>query len=206
MLGIAPSLVNTSQDFVANMNSCPSFAGSGTLLAEGDCAWGRVTGGFIDRSGDSSTVGYDVKSLTSQLGGQKEVAPDWFLGGSVAYQLSRLDGDDDSAEVDGNGLMAGAILKRQMGQLLLSGAVNAGYGWYDSSRNIDVATGQSQAKGSPDAINGGLHARAAYELPHDAWYLRPTLSLDANYVRIDGYNEHGGSPSTSTSTPPTRWS
>ncbi len=186
--------MQASSSFLAGLNSCPTFEGKGTLMQEWDCAWGRITGGYTDQNGSGTDMGYDVKALTTQMGAQKEIADGWFLGGSLAYDLSALDSDHDLTSIDGNGVMAGAILKRQTGPLLLSAAVDAGYGWYDSKRDIDLATGTEQAKASPKAGNVGLHARAAYEVPFDRWYVRPSLDVGGDYVRTDSFDEHGASP------------
>lgn len=196
MSGQAVSAVGTarlaaSRGFVDNMDGCEAFVGDGTLLTQTDCSWGRVFGTLASRDADDRTVGFDSKAVTTQLGGQKQIGDGWFLGGSLGYELSRLDGDHDSADVDGEALLAGLMLKRQIGRLLLSGAVDGGYGWYDSARTIDLGDSRERAKGSPKAANLGLHARIAYQLPFASWYVQPYLDLSATYVRMDSYEESG---------------
>ena len=78
--------------------------------------------------------------------------------------------------------------------MLLSAAADAGYGWYDSTRTITLGDTKLAAKADPDTQNAGLHARAAYEVPFQRFYLRPTLDLHAAYVRMDGYSESGAAP------------
>ena len=186
--------MQSSRGFLTGLNSCPTFAGEGTLLQEQDCGWGRVTGNDIDQNGSGSSLGYDVKALTTQFGGQKQVADGWFVGGSLAYQRSDLDSDHDLTSINGDGVLAGIVLKRQTGPLTLSAAADGGYGWYNSTRKIDLATGTQQAKASPNASNAGLHARASYEVPFQHWYLRPSFALGADYVRTDSFSEDGASP------------
>ena len=188
---IAAARLAASHGFVDNMGGCAAFVGESTLLAQADCSWGRVFGTAASRDADDRTVGFDTKAVTTQLGGQKQLGDGWFLGGSLGYELSRLDGDHDSADVDGEALLAGLMLKRQLGRLLLSGALDGGYGWYDSARTIDLGDSRQRAKGSPRAANLGLHGRIAYQLPFASWYLQPYLDLSATYVRMDGYEEHG---------------
>ncbi len=188
---IGAARLAASHGFVDNMSGCEAFVGDGTLLAQTDCGWGRVFGTLASRDADDQTVGFDSKAVTTQLGGQKQIGDGWFLGGSLGYELSRLDGDDDSADVDGEALLAGLTLKRQIGRLLLSGALDGGYGWYDSSRTIDLGDSRERAKGSPRAANLGLHARIAYQLPFSSWYVQPYLDLSATYVRMDSYEESG---------------
>jgi uncharacterized protein YhjY with autotransporter beta-barrel domain len=188
---ISAARLQASRSFVSNMESCPSFVGGTTLLTETECGWGRVIGSYLKRDGDDETVGFSNKTITIQFGGQKAVAPEWFVNGSIAYETSSLDANHDAASVNGQGVLAGVGLKRQTGPLLLSAALDLGYGWYDSDRTIELETGSQHAKGSPDAANVGLHGRIAYEVPFERWYLRPLIDLDATYVRMDSYNEDG---------------
>jgi uncharacterized protein YhjY with autotransporter beta-barrel domain len=180
-----------SQGFVARMNSCPEFEGTGTLQQEQDCAWGRVVGNWTDRQANASAVGYTVDSKVLQLGGQKEFAKGWFLGGSLAYDSSSFDADANAGDVDGKGVTLGAILKREIGQWLISGAVDAGYGWYDSTRNITLGSSFSSAQGSFNGQHAGVHGRIAYQIPRQGWYLKPYLDLHAIYQRTDAYTETG---------------
>ena len=123
-------------------------------------------------------------------GGQREIAPGWFLGGSLGYETSRQRGDD-GARVDGDAALAAVTLKRQTGPLLLAGAVDLGYGWLDSTRAVRVGTASETATASTNAFNAGLHLRASWQVPRERWYLQPGLELDATYVRVDGYTETG---------------
>ena len=182
-----------SQAFVGGMYSCPTFVDDASLLGEADCGWGKVVGSASDRNSDSSSVGYRAKALTIQFGGQKEVAADWFLGGSFAYETSSIDGRHDTADIDGQAGLAGISLKREQGPLTIGGAADFGYGWYDTVRSIDAGGPTQKAKASPNAWNLGLHGRVAYELPIQRWYLRPLLDLHAVYARLDGYTENGAS-------------
>lgn len=50
------------------------------------------------------------------------------------------------------------------------------------------------ATASAIPLRVGLHARAAYEVPFQRWYLRPTLDPHAAYVRMDSYSESGAAP------------
>ena len=186
--------MQAGRGFRRGLFSCPTFAGEGTLLQERDCGWGRVSGSYTDQQGSGSNLGYDVKALTTQFGGQKEIADGWFVGGSLAYQRSDLESDHNLTDIDGDGVLAGLVVKRQTGPLTLSAAADGGYGWYDSRRRIDLATATENAKASPTAGNAGLHARASYEVPFQRWYLKPSFELSADYVRTDGFSEDGASP------------
>jgi len=183
-----------SHSFTNNLNSCATFVGNSQLLAEADCGWTRIIGGHADRDSSNSTVGFTQNTVTVQAGGQNEISPGWFVGGALAYESSRLEGDNDTAKVNGDSALAGFIVKRQAGALLLSTAADVSYGWYQSRRTITLGDAKLSAKADPDAQSAGLHARAAYEVPLQHWYLRPILDLHAAYVRMDGYNESGAAP------------
>jgi outer membrane autotransporter protein len=183
-----------SNSFTSNLNSCATFVGDSQLLAEADCGWTRIIGGHADRSSSNDTVGFTQNTVTIQAGGQNEISPGWFVGGALAYESSRLDGDNDTAKVNGDSALAGLIVKRQAGALLLSTAADLSFGWYQSRRTIKLGDAKLTAKADPDAQSAGLHARAAYEVPLQRWYLRPTLDLHAAYVRMDGYSESNAVP------------
>ncbi len=176
-----------SQRFARAVFSCPAFVEGGTLLQEQDCAWGRVVGSRIE---NTATPGYDWRASTAMIGGQRRIDADWFAGGALGYETSDQSGDDGT-EVDGNAVLAVFTLKRQTGPLLLAGAVDFGYGWLDSRRNIAVGDRRETATASTNALNAGLHLRGSWEVPGDGWYLQPALELDAGYVKVDGYTESG---------------
>ena len=186
--------LNASDAFVDSMQSCTTI-GEDLLLGETECAWVRGRGGVLNRNGDSETVGYDSSFAILQAGGQVEVAPDWFLIGSLGYEHSHLTDDADAVEVDGNAILAGVGAKYQKGPWEISGVLDFGYGWYDSTRTIDFGTGPTwTAEGSPTSFNVGLHGRVAYDIPMETFYLRPRLDLSVNYLRMGGYSESGADP------------
>jgi hypothetical protein len=180
-----------SQAFATRMNSCPDFVGSSTFQIERECAWGRVVGDWTSRDTTSDSIGYTVDSRHLQLGGQKQLAPGWFLGGSIAYDWSDFAADAVPTNVDGKGLTVGAVIKRQDGPWLVSAGVDAGYGWYDSTRTVTLGSPPVAATASFNGQHAGVHARIAYQLPQQDWYLRPYLDLHAIYQRTDAFTETG---------------
>jgi hypothetical protein len=54
---IATARMESSRLFVANMQSCPTFAGTGLMIEETDCAWGRAITANLDRGGASDAAG-----------------------------------------------------------------------------------------------------------------------------------------------------
>jgi len=191
---VASARLTASSAFVDSMHSCTTID-EDMLLGETECAWVRARGGVLSRSGDGGRVGYDSSVVTLQAGGQVELAPSWFLTGSLGYETSRLRDDDNAVEVDGDAVLAGVGLKYQDGPWQIGGVLDFGYGWYDSTRTIAFGTGPSwTATSSPNSLNVGLHGRIAYEIPLETFYLRPRLDLSVSYLRMGGYSESGADP------------
>jgi outer membrane autotransporter protein len=129
-----------------------------------------------------------------QTGAQVRIAPNWFLGGSIAYESSDFRSDGGIAKVNGDSLLLGATLRYQNGPWQLSGAVDFGHGWYDSRRTVQVGSLTQQASANPTAWQAGVHTRVAYQIPFEGWYLQPRLDLHVNHVRSGGYTENGAAP------------
>ena len=186
----AAARVEGSQRFAKAVMSCPTFEGTTALLREGNCAWGRFIGSSLDQDGTTDAPGFDWKATTTLLGGQREIAPDWFLAGAIGYENSWQTGDD-GARVDGDTGLAVLGVKRQTGPLLLAAAADLAFGTIDIDRRVSVGDDMATTGASTDTFSAGLHLRAAYQIPRGDWYLQPVLDLDAAYVRVGGYTEDG---------------
>ncbi|RDJ19610.1 autotransporter outer membrane beta-barrel domain-containing protein, partial [Bosea caraganae] len=191
---VAAARFASSRSFITNLYSCPVYATTGLISQEGSCIWGRGFGNSTVRDTSTDALGYRSSSETLQVGGQWMVAPDWFAGGSLAYENSRLDGAQGTARVTGDSVMAGAVLKYQSGGWLLSGGIDAGYGWYDSRRQVIVGNFAGTAKGSPESWHVGAHGRVSYQMAFERFYLKPSLDLHATYVGSSAYAETGAAP------------
>lgn len=178
-------------DTANSVMSCPAFEDEGTILLEGQCVWIKGTGNWTDRSDHSDDPGYRTWAVGTALGGQKEIAPDWFLGGTAAYAKSDTNFDGGNESVNGQTATGAVALKRQLGPWLLGGAVGGGYTWADSKRDVALGTTSAEAKGSPDSSFLFARARVAYEVPFADWYLRPMLDLDAISFHQQSYEESG---------------
>jgi hypothetical protein len=178
--------------FTGNMFSCPAFVGDSTLTGEQDCLWGQVTarGSSQDSHGDASGFSYD--SVTYQFGGQREFRPNWFIGGSAAYQTANLNDNDHRVDGDGSVGYLGMVLKHQAGAWVFSGGLSAGYGSYDIDRNLSIPNLQSTASSTPDVYSVSTRLRAARTFAMDRYYVKPYVDLDANYTHMPGYSESHG--------------
>lgn len=177
--------------FTGSMMSCPTFVANGQMTKEQECVWGQVSGHHTNqRAGDGSS-GFSLDSVTYQLGGQRRIAPDWYLGGSFAHQSSHLRGDDRRVSGSGDTGYAGLVLKREAGPWAISGALGAGYGSYDLNRNLAIPNFKSQATSKPDVYSFGARIRVARTFTDGNVYIKPYVDLDATYSRMSAYKESG---------------
>ncbi|MBP0495763.1 autotransporter outer membrane beta-barrel domain-containing protein [Roseomonas indoligenes] len=196
---ISASRFASSRDFTSNMlNDCATFAGAGINQDEASCGWARAFGSTATQDSTGGALGYKATSWTMQTGGQVQIAPGWFVGGSIAYQSSVFRGDAGSSKVSGDSVLVGGLLRYQAGPWQVSGAIDAGYGWYESQRSVTVGNFTGTARGKPDAWHVGAHTRLAYQVPFGGeaggWYVQPRVDLHLNYVRSGGYTESGAAP------------
>jgi hypothetical protein len=177
--------------FTGAMMSCPTFVADGPMTKEQDCVWGQITGRNTNQDGGNGSSGFSLDSVTYQLGGQRRIAPDWYLGGSFAYQNSHLSGDDHRVTGSGDTGYAGLVLKREAGPWTISGALGAGYGSYDLNRNLAIPNFKSQATSKPDVYSFGARIRVARTFTDGNVYMKPYVDLDATYSRMSSYEESG---------------
>nr|WP_255809819.1 autotransporter outer membrane beta-barrel domain-containing protein [Achromobacter sp. ACRQX] len=174
--------------------SCPTFTGVDAFTGEQNCFWGQVTGRYTNQDGSKGTAGFDYDMVTYQFGGQREVSPGWFVGGSMAYENSKVRASDGSVRGNGDSGYAGAVVKREQGQWVFSAAVGGGYGGYRMDRNIGIAGYQDTLTSRPDVYGFNARLRAARTFAFDKMYVKPYLDFDASYTRMPGYKESGSNP------------
>ncbi|EHL95447.1 outer membrane autotransporter barrel domain protein [Acetobacteraceae bacterium AT-5844] len=174
--------------------SCPVFSdgyiGSQSFLTEGNCAYFRPGLRTSQLDGDSSRGSLRTDTATWQLGGQSEVAPGLFLGGSLAYETDWMR-SGDGVKGDGSSGLAAITLKYQTGPVLLTGAVFGSAGSLDLQRPVNVPGHSMLAKGSTSTYTAGVRARAAYTFGGEGFYLRPYLNLDVIHAHTDSFRENG---------------
>lgn len=193
-LGPAAYIPVGNRSFFTRMMSCPGFYQDDTAMREGDCAWGRFLGNHIRRSATNETGGFTVSNLTYQIGGQKEVSPGWFLGGSLAYESSRHRLTDLPVRTDGDAFQAGVVLKRQLGPWLIAGSLTGGHGIYDTRRSIRLTDESFEAKSRWKARYASAGVRTSYVHAWPSWYLKPMLDVSLTYQHMPAYRETGAGP------------
>ncbi|NYT68919.1 autotransporter outer membrane beta-barrel domain-containing protein [Pusillimonas noertemannii] len=186
---MAAGMVN----FMGAMMSCPAMEGTGTSTREHDCLWGQISRRNTDHDGGNGSPGFSFDSTILQFGGQWQYKPNWFLGGSVAYQDSSLKGNSGRVRGNGDAGYAGIVLKHQDGPWVYSGSIAGGYGSHRLNRSMDISGYDRSVHSSPDVYSVGAKLRAArhFELT-ERLYLKPYVDLDAFYTRMPGYSESGG--------------
>lgn len=152
---------------------------------------GEVTGRRSDQDGRDGWAGYSYDSVTYQLGGQRRISPDWILGGSVAYQTTKLRSDNGNTRGSGDTGFLGLMLKRESGPWTFSAALGGAYGTHDVSRRITLTGVEGTASSSPDVFSANLRLQAARSFDHGSYYLKPYVDVTANYARMPSYTESG---------------
>jgi len=180
-----------SYSFFNSLMSCPYFVDGTTQRSEGECVWGRTTGNRVDRSGTRDDSGYRAMVSTYQIGAQKQIAPDWFLGGSLSYLTGDTKSDGSAVSTTSHTVSGGLALKRQMGPWLFAAGARAGYEGSDMTRQVVVPGFAGIARSKPEFAHVGARLRAAYEFAFPNWYLRPLVDLDVSYVHQQAYRESG---------------
>lgn len=171
--------------------SCPAFAESSMHMPEESCVWTRIDAVDFDRDASGSGIDYNGQSTIVTVGGQHELDTGWLVAGVVGYENSRISSAMGATVVDGKAGLGVLALKRQIGPWVIGGAVDLGYGSYDSLRNITFGSTALEARGSSNAFNAGLHFNASYQKSFGTWYVKPQADLNLAYLRLDGFQETG---------------
>jgi hypothetical protein len=192
----AYALANSAGSILGAAMSCPVFVDQSVLLGEDDCVYAKITGQQVNSWASGDTPGYDVVSATYQLGGQHEIAPDWFLGGMLAAGQTWATASGGSSGY-GHTFDGSVAVKHTMGPWLFAGSIALATGAFHSNRLIDLS-----AVGTTPAVNALLQSdpslflaagrlRGAYEFTFNQWYIRPYGDLDLVYTNAPSFQESG---------------
>jgi hypothetical protein len=171
--------------------SCPQFVGSTAMLREGECIWAGLTGRTSAQAGGDGLSSFRLNTATWQIGGQRALGGGWFLGGSLAYEASRLSTTEGLNGGRGEAGFAAVTTKYQTGPWLFAGAVFGGGGAFNGTRTITLPGFGAIARGSPTLANAGVMLRATYTLGDEAIYLRPSLTASLVHGASGAYRESG---------------
>jgi uncharacterized protein YhjY with autotransporter beta-barrel domain len=184
------ALVNEAGTILGSSMSCPVFVGDSVQLGEGSCVWGQFSGRWSDQSRDSGMPGYHVSGTTYRLGGQREISPGWYLGGSAAtgQTWARMDGGSNG---DGNTYDGSLTLKRVDGPWYFAGSLAMASGSFHTNRHVELPGVNESLSSSPNIFMAGARLRAGYEFGFDRWYIKPYNDIDIVHTHLPGFKESG---------------
>jgi len=173
--------------------SCPVFVGDSVRLGEDNCVWGQINGRWTDQSSTNDIQGYHVSGTTYRIGAQHHVAPNWYVGGSLAvgetYARAKGGSSGTGDVYDGS-----VTVKHLAGPWYFAGSLAMASGSFNNNRQVDVF-GDSASLGSDSNIFlAGGRLRAGYEFDGGDWYIRPYGDVDVVYTHAPGFKEGGSSP------------
>lgn len=181
-----------SNGFTQQMFSgCATADKAGADDDEANCGWARIIGGVIDQDSTADASGYRATTGTFQTGAQRQIGEDWHIGGSLAYEMSAFSSNDVNAKLTGNSILGGAYVGYSPGRLLVTAAVDAGYGWFESRRFVAIGDIVGIAQARPEQWHAGAHARVSYQAMMGRAYVQPFAEAHAVHVQTNAFAESG---------------
>jgi len=175
--------------FSNSLMSCPNYVGTGTQMAERDCVWGRITGNSTRMDGSGGTPGLKSEGVTYQMGTQRNIAPNWYVGVAGAYENNTIRSDGRRQSIKGDTGYLGVSLKYEDGPWAFSGALTGSYGSFDNTRSSPLMGAQADSNSHVTSIAQRL--RASYTHAMDNSYIKPLVDLDVIHTRMSSFDESG---------------
>lgn len=162
---------------------CPRLASAGVVLELHRCAWGKWSRTSGDQ-GVTSNTGTHVTSNLVSLGGQFEVQPGWWLGGSFGAVSGRASATKFSSS--GETWFGTVGLRRAMGDWTFAQSLALGRGTSDNQRQFSLPTLEGQTADTPASFGSrsnlllaALKSRVAWQHAlSDGVYIAPYADLD----------------------------
>lgn len=186
-----------SSRFANTLHSCPVFVGESALLTEQSCVWARFVGGIYNEFNNAGVTGYNSSWTAYQVGGQKALDDDWFVGGAFSIGQTNLTADNSAFSSDTDDYAIGLVIKKRIADAwLLSLSASYLYTSADQSRTVTSVLAQSGgalpvALAESSTNTFGARAQVAYYADFGGWYAKPMLDLDLAYVQMPSYAETG---------------
>src|SRR5690606_35694898 len=114
-----------------SLMSCPSYVGAGTQMGENNCVWDRITGNTTQMDGTGGTPGLKSEGVSYQVGAQRSIAPNWFVGVAGAYENRTIRSDEKRQRIEGDTGYLGISLKYENGPWTFAGALSGSVGSFD---------------------------------------------------------------------------
>jgi outer membrane autotransporter protein len=170
------------------MLDCRNRSSNERVVSEGTCIAGGVSGWKFDRDNDGS-AGYELSSGQFSIGAERQLSPEWAIGGAIGYDRLRNRGDNGFWSGDANLYHAGVFVRRNFSELALTAAAIGGFSKPDMDR---YPTPTTRAHGDQEMhwFGGTLRAEKPFAITHGT--LRPMLDVNGLRVKSDGLTESGG--------------
>ncbi|MCB8875685.1 autotransporter outer membrane beta-barrel domain-containing protein [Acidisoma silvae] len=191
----AMAMLFSALQFQKTLHSCPVFVEDTTLLNEQDCVYLRNIASASTMAGNAGGSGYHGSSYAVELGGEKQFAPGWFIGGAIAPGQSWSADSADNSEASSNTLDVGIVVKHFVtSRLLLAGSLSYGNQSTTLSRTeTGTEDGTLTTQAQQELNRGTGRLRAEYDIPFKDWYIRPMMDVDLTYTHMTPFTESGGS-------------
>ena len=97
------NLLNTAPYSLGSSIECPADLSTKVLQMDFSCVWVRGAGTWASQSAQDGDPGATLTGISTWLGGQKQLAPGWFLGGAFGDGQSWANANDSSGNFSSNG-------------------------------------------------------------------------------------------------------
>jgi len=173
------------------LRSCPELDPSDpkTFYRQRECVWGKAIGGIVHHDTTASHPGYTEKAAGFAVGAQKEIADHLFIEGVGQYEAVTIDGNN--FEQTGHQVSAGVALKKEIGNLELSGSLSGGVYGFDHLRSYSTLGGSSSASSDITGRFVSGEARIAAIFEQRGTYVKPSASIALTRMWQDGFTETG---------------
>jgi hypothetical protein len=193
------NLLTTTPFSLGSSIDCPADLSTKVLQLDSSCVWVRGAGTWANQSARDGDPGSSLTGASTWLGGQRQLAPGWFLGGAFGYGQSWADANNTSSSFASHGdiYSVSLSLRHVHKAWSFSGSLAFSSGDFQNSRtyvlpaagSLPVSSGTYTSRVSPWLIGGRL--RAAYTIPLNTFFLRPYLDVDLLHAELPGFAEYG---------------
>ncbi|WP_428523202.1 hypothetical protein [Roseibium sp.] len=176
------------------LRSCPELDPSdpNRFYRQQECFWGKAIGGFINQDRSDTSSAYNESVAGFAVGAQREIADHVFLEAVGQYEQAWVNGTTFAKE--GHQVSAGVALKREVGNLELSGTASGGIYTYDHQRTYSTTSTTHQATSDVDGRFASVEARIAGVFQAFNTYIKPSASVGVTQIWQDGFSESGEGP------------
>ncbi|GGB41624.1 hypothetical protein GCM10011316_11970 [Roseibium aquae] len=187
----AQKALSAGQAIQSLLRSCPELDPNDPkgFYRQRECVWGKAIGGIVDQETTDSMPGFEERVAGFAVGAQRAIGEGLFVETVGQYEEVWVEGSNFKQE--GHQISAGVALKKEIGNLELSGSVSGGMYMYDHQRTYSAGTGWHNASGDIDGqfVSGELRAAAIFE--ENGTYAKPSASIAVTRIWQDDFSETG---------------